>query len=73
MKKILFLALGCAFYAISCSSKENTFSFADEDSTMIKTHNITPSTRVNKARIRVDSTVNMNSIKTGAPTVYPTK
>ena len=55
MKKLLFLALGFAFFATSCSTKENQMNTTDVDSTMISSDSISPSTMDNTAPVAVDS------------------
>lgn len=55
MKKLLFLALGFAFFATSCSTKENQMNTTDVDSTMISEDRSSPATMDSSAVIVVDS------------------
>lgn len=55
MKKLLFLALGFAFFATSCSTKENQMNTTDVDSTMISGDSSVSATIDSSAVIVVDS------------------
>lgn len=55
MKKLLFLALGFAFFATSCSTKENQMNSTDVDSTSVSADSVSPSTMDNAAPVAVDS------------------
>ena len=55
MKKLLFLALGFAFFATSSSTKENQMNTTDVDSTMISADSSVSATIDSSAVIVVDS------------------
>ena len=54
MKKLLFLALGFAFFATSCSTKENQMNTTDVDSTMLSEDRRSPETLDSSDVICVD-------------------
>ena len=71
MKKLLFLALGFAFFATSCSTKETTVNATDSDSTMVSSDSVSPSTMDNVAPVPVDSAATMDVMKSDSAVVPP--
>lgn len=72
MKKLLFLGLGFAFFATSCSTKENQMNSTDTDSTMISADSVAPSTMDNTTtQMPTDTTSTMDVARPDSATVTP--
>lgn len=72
MKKLLFLALGFAFFATSCSTKENQMNATDVDSTMISADSVTPSTMDNTTTpMATDTAATTNVVRPDSAAVAP--
>lgn len=71
MKKLLFLALGFAFFATSCSTKENQMNATDVDSTMVSADSVAPSSMDNAAPVAVDSAATMDVVRPDSAAVAP--
>lgn len=63
MKKLLFLGLGFAFFAASCSSKETQISATDADSTIVSAETAAPIVMDSAAPMVVDSAATMDNMK----------
>lgn len=72
MKKLLFLALGSAFFATSCSTKENQMNSTDSDSTVVMSDSVSPATMDNAAPAAVDSAATMDVARPDSAAVAPT-